>query len=466
MCWYESELQKDSYVQAATIFSVLTNWTDFALDQAQCMELAKALVKVEPPPPPPPDRARGIDVSYWQCEDKPPIDWQVVADSDVDFAIIRASVGDTIDKYWEVNYQGARAAGLLVGAYHYLNLEGGQAGTFAKAVAGKVLELGCWADIELDLLTADKCANFFRYADPQIEQDINIYSSASKFNKYGTPAWAAGRLLWVADWRDVDAPLLPDAWKEWEFWQHTSDGAVPGIVGRVDLDVFRGTPELLYSVYGNGEEEPVGDIKIFGYIEGEDGPQEEKTWDWLVKEFGPLEISLAESAKMPDGTEQVVRLIEVREQYGPANCNVELFHIDGSPVGGINAAWHYSTAPLLPATQPPTSRWEDRADYGPTNVEGVVGFSLSDGSYYQPDLGEIGPYACWFLCIEHPSDFIRGLGMDWNTNHRHLNLKFQIVITSDEPPPPPPPPPPPVGSYQITGTFGGIPVDLVITPVE
>ena len=208
------------------------------------------------------------------------------------------------------------------------------------------------------------------------------------------------------------------------------------------------------------------DIKVFGYIEGEDGPQEEKTWDWLVKEFGPLDVRLAEPVKQHDGTMQVVRLVELREQYGPANCNVELFRIDGSPVKGINCVWHYSTAKLLPATTPPTSRWENNGDIGPTNSEGVVGFSLSDQSYYQPDLGEIGPYGTWPLGIEHSSDGIFGLGMDWATNHRHLNVKFQVVITSDEPPPPPPPPPPPVGSYQITGTFGGIPVDLVITPVE
>ena len=115
--------------------------------------------------------------------------------------MIRCSVADKIDPCWEANYTGATEAGLLVGAYHYVHpTAGSQAGTFARAVAGKDLPLGCWADIEDDTLTAEKCATFFRYADPQIEQPIGIYTSASKFNKYGTPTWAEGRDLWVAHW--------------------------------------------------------------------------------------------------------------------------------------------------------------------------------------------------------------------------------------------------------------------------
>ena len=98
-------------------------------------------------------------------------------------------------------------------------------------------------------------------------------------------------------------------------------------------------------------------VKVYGYIEGEDGPQEEKSLEWLQQEFGPLEYWTAEPVEV-DGTMQVVRLVEVREQYGPANCNVELFDLDGNPVKGINFAWHYSTAPdITPAPPPPTSMW-------------------------------------------------------------------------------------------------------------
>jgi hypothetical protein len=35
--------------------------------------------------------------------------------------------------------------------------------------------------------------------------------------------------------------MLPDGWRGWRFWQHTSSGHVAGINGSVDLDAFAGT---------------------------------------------------------------------------------------------------------------------------------------------------------------------------------------------------------------------------------
>jgi lysozyme len=47
--------------------------------------------------------------------------------------------------------------------------------------------------------------------------------------------------LWVADYKSKDQPLIPPAWKQWLFWQHSGAGAVDGITGKVDLDHFNGT---------------------------------------------------------------------------------------------------------------------------------------------------------------------------------------------------------------------------------
>jgi hypothetical protein len=58
-----------------------------------------------------------------------------------------------------------------------------------------------------------------------------------------TAVAAAGyTVLWVAHW-GVASPNLPaDDWggNGWTFWQYTSDGSVPGIEGRVDLDWYVG----------------------------------------------------------------------------------------------------------------------------------------------------------------------------------------------------------------------------------
>jgi lysozyme len=51
-------------------------------------------------------------------------------------------------------------------------------------------------------------------------------------------------VLWVAHWTTGASPIMPaNNWggKGWTFWQYTSDGSVPGITGRVDLNRYNGT---------------------------------------------------------------------------------------------------------------------------------------------------------------------------------------------------------------------------------
>ena len=56
---------------------------------------------------------RGIDVSEWQGE----INWKKVAESGIDFAMIRATHGLKRDVYFERNIRGASEAGIAVGVY-------------------------------------------------------------------------------------------------------------------------------------------------------------------------------------------------------------------------------------------------------------------------------------------------------------------------------------------------------------
>ena len=67
-----------------------------------------------------PDRTihplRGIDVSHHQGV----VDWGKVAKSDVAFVILKATEGgDYVDDTFARNLAGAKAAGLVVGAYHF-----------------------------------------------------------------------------------------------------------------------------------------------------------------------------------------------------------------------------------------------------------------------------------------------------------------------------------------------------------
>ena len=170
---------------------------------------------------------------------------------------------------------------------------------------------------------------------------------------------------------------------------------------------------------------------------------QEQDWDWLIAEFGAIDLAPAEA---PAGAGQVYRIVELREVVGPA---VEVVHVedeDGTPLEGIRVVRHWPDAPLLPEWSPPTSRWRDRGVFGSTNANGDIGFGMGHGDYYFPPKG--GASAVWVADESGASDFITGLGMLGGTNHRHLDVHFQRRDAegpepSPEPAPPPPAPPEP-----------------------
>ena len=61
-------------------------------------------------------KIKGVDVSSKNGV----IDWEAVSASDVDFVMLRTGEGQApdVDVQFEANYEGAKAAGLKVGAYH------------------------------------------------------------------------------------------------------------------------------------------------------------------------------------------------------------------------------------------------------------------------------------------------------------------------------------------------------------
>ena len=152
-----------------------------------------------------------------------------------------------------------------------------------------------------------------------------------------------------------------------------------------------------------------------------------QSWSWVLAEFGPLDLRLAEPYEG-----QVVRLVEVREQFGDSALMVKLLHLDGSPVQGIEVAFYWPDAPELDTIPLPTSVWEPMAVHGPTNDNGDIGFGMGPGAYYYwPDQVQAGPHGSWVLAPGHPSDGLFGLGMIAGTDHRHLNLTFQVIAVDD-----------------------------------
>ena len=93
--------------------------------------------------------AKGIDVSKWQGS----IDWAAVKAGGVAFAMLRASVGTAADSRFAEYAAGAAAAGIPIGAYHYLTSTTAagakrEAAFFLSQLAGKRLEYPAVLDLE------------------------------------------------------------------------------------------------------------------------------------------------------------------------------------------------------------------------------------------------------------------------------------------------------------------------------
>jgi len=193
----------------------------------------------------------GIDVSRWQYD----IDWERVAASGAEFAIIRIGYRGSetgrinADRYAQTNLDGAAAAGLDIGVYFF-----SQALTREEAEeeAYYVLDVIKDRDItmpvvfdwervhneksrsmEMDRRTLTDCAKTFLetielagynamvYFNPHQSRNLYYLSELKEYD------------FWLASYTDrMDFPY------EVDMWQYTNEGRVPGIDTECDLNVY------------------------------------------------------------------------------------------------------------------------------------------------------------------------------------------------------------------------------------
>lgn len=187
------------------------------------------------------DEVMGIDVSAHQQQ----IDWQQVREDGYVFAYIKASEGASfVDERFAENWEGALAAGVTPGAYHYFTLCStgvDQAADFLTAAPPDDAALPPAIDLELD----GSCTERPEPADVRAELDdftaaveeawgrrLVVYSSAQWRDTYGLPI-SEGRVDWL-----FSAGARPET-TDWALWQLRFDGTVSGIEGDVDIDVAR-----------------------------------------------------------------------------------------------------------------------------------------------------------------------------------------------------------------------------------
>lgn len=196
----------------------------------------------------------GIDVSVYQ-ED---IDWERVAQAGVKFVMVRLAYRGwrkdgpiRADTNGLKNIQGAQAAGLKVGVYFY-----SQAKTVEEAIEEAQFILDLLDDRALEMpvvfdweLPSDSTARTRRVKAKTIHAMALAFCNEVKqagyrpmvyFNqrqgrtKYNLAELrAAGIELWLAMYTNA----MTYTYKV-QMWQYTSNGRVPGIEGRVDIDIY------------------------------------------------------------------------------------------------------------------------------------------------------------------------------------------------------------------------------------
>ena len=191
---------------------------------------------------------QGFDVSHHQKE----IQWQQISPEKYRFVYPKATEGgDFKDTKFQENWLKARERGFLVGAYHFYRLcrDGSiQAQNFIDAVPNKPDALPPVIDLEYD----SKCIN--TYSKEQLLNEIQVMHDALKKHYRKPPIFYISKAFYniVLAGHFPDVPLwvreykgLPDLKNQpkWTFWQHTSQGKIPGITTPVDLNVFYGSEQ-------------------------------------------------------------------------------------------------------------------------------------------------------------------------------------------------------------------------------
>ncbi len=190
----------------------------------------------------------GIDVSHFQRD----IDWRQVRRVGVAFAFIKATEGAALaDPLFAKNWQEARAASVLRGAYHFFRPQldpEAQARFFLGRLKNDAGELPPVLDVEVlgnpvsPDEVIDRARRWMEIVAAELGRKAILYTGSAFWrNTLHNSTAFADHPLWVAHYTSGPNPLVPSAWSKWTFWQFSQQGKVAGIAGNVDLDVFNGS---------------------------------------------------------------------------------------------------------------------------------------------------------------------------------------------------------------------------------
>ena len=195
-----------------------------------------------------PEGIKGIDVSKWNKV----IDWQKVKEDGIEYAIIRcgyrgSSTGALVlDPYWEVNYRGAKEAGIKIGVYFFTQAMNEteaveEASMVLSLLGGEKTDYPIFLDVEgsggradvIDNATRTQVINAFCSTINSAGQKSGVYANKSWYTNKINTSELRDMYIWYAQYR-VGNPTYEG---HYDIWQYTSKGSVDGIEGYVDMNL-------------------------------------------------------------------------------------------------------------------------------------------------------------------------------------------------------------------------------------
>jgi lysozyme len=214
----------------------------------------------------------GIDVSKYQGD----IDWAQVKASGVKFAYIKATEGgDHTDAKFQQNWNGARAVGLPRGAYHFVywcRPWHEELRHFIQTVPREPDALPPVLDVEATP-ESKKCKRrlergpvvaqmreMLRAMERHYGKKPVIYSTVDFYEAILSPNGLEDYPIWIRSTKY--SPHVKYGSRNWHFWQFQSDARIPGIVGNVDRNAFRGDHQQWLAFIGAKEGDKLHDTPV------------------------------------------------------------------------------------------------------------------------------------------------------------------------------------------------------------
>ena len=274
---------------------------------------------------------KGIDVSEFQGN----IDWAKVKASGIDFAIIRCGYGGNYtnqdDAKWQRNVSECERLGIPYGVYLYSYANStakaqSEAQHVLRLLKGHTPSYPVYYDLEDKIVSnAGKTAivNYANIFCSTIEANgyrAGIYANLNWWNNILNSSSLNKYEKWVAQW-NYKCTYSGD----YRLWQCTSDGSVPGINGRVDLNFEFWKQDTVMDVddytvvltaeYKNYRKGPSTSYDIVGKIDqGDEVTVTHRAEDWGKLENGSW-MNLSGTSRIEDIADYTIVAYDEYKNY-------------------------------------------------------------------------------------------------------------------------------------------------------